>query len=172
MARELLKDLIYGEQLVSDGCKVDFAVGLTYSLNLEAMLTVPLAFGDLGELDSTVKQSPAFLLEGIRRSGDKIALFCNKGGIHVPGETRTVYSLLESSIFEVQDGNDIFSNFHPKIWLVKETDTEGEEWLKLSVMSRNLDFSTCLDICCSIRGHIGKHKRLRLPACRRWPIRR
>ena len=48
MARELLKDLIYGEQLVSAGCKVDFAVGLTYSLNLEAMLTVPLAFGDLG----------------------------------------------------------------------------------------------------------------------------
>ena len=94
MARELLKDLIYGEQLVSDDCKVDFAVGLTYSLNLEAMLTVPLAFGDLGELESSVKQSPAFLLEGIRRSGDKIALFCNKGGIRVPSETRTVYSLL------------------------------------------------------------------------------
>ena len=161
MARELLKDLIYGEQLVSAGCKVDFAVGLTYSLNLEAMLTVPLAFGDLGELDNSVKLSPAFLLEGIRRSSDKIALFCNKGGIHVPSETRTVYSLLESSIFEVQDGNDIFSNFHPKIWLVKETDKDGDEWLKLSVMSRNLDFSTCLDICCSIRGHIEKRRSLR-----------
>lgn len=161
MARELLKDLIYGEQLVSAGCKVDFAVGLTYSLNLEAMLTVPLAFGDLGELDNSVKLSPAFLLEGIRRSSDKIALFCNKGGIHVPSETRTVYSLLESSIFEVQDGNDIFSNFHPKIWLVKETDEGGDEWLKLSVMSRNLDFSTCLDICCSIRGHIEKRRSLR-----------
>ena len=70
MARELLKDLIYGEQLVSAGCKVDFAVGLTYSLNLEAMLTVPLAFGDLGELDNSVKLSPAFLLEGIRRKVD------------------------------------------------------------------------------------------------------
>ena len=161
MARELLKDLIYGEQLVSAGCKVNFAVGLTYSLNLEAMLTVPLAFGDLGELDNSVKLSPAFLLEGIRRSSDKIALFCNKGGIHVPSETRTVYSLLESSIFEVQDGNDIFSNFHPKIWLVKETDKGGDEWLKLSVMSRNLDFSTCLDICCSIRGHIEKRRSLR-----------
>ena len=161
MARELLKDLIYGEQLVSAGCKVDFAVGLTYSLNLEAMLTVPLAFGDLGELDSNVKLSPAFLLEGIRRSSDKIALFCNKGGIHVPSETRTVYSLLESSIFEVQDGNDIFSNFHPKIWLVKEIDKDGDEWLKLSVMSRNLDFSTCLDICCSIRGHIERRRSLR-----------
>ena len=161
MARELLKDLIYGEQLVSAGCKVNFAVGLTYSLNLEAMLTVPLAFGDLGELDNSVKLSPAFLLEGIRRSSDKIALFCNKGGIHVPSETRTVYSLLESSIFEVQDGNDIFSNFHPKIWLIKETDKGGDEWLKLSVMSRNLDFSTCLDICCSIRGHIEKRRSLR-----------
>lgn len=161
MARELLKDLIYGEQLVSAGCKVDFAVGLTYSLNLEAMLTVPLAFSDLGELDSNVKLSPAFLLEGIRRSSDKIALFCNKGGIHVPSETRTIYSLLESSIFEVQDGNDIFSNFHPKIWLVKEIDKDGDEWLKLSVMSRNLDFSTCLDICCSIRGHIERRRSLR-----------
>ena len=153
-----MKDLIYGEQLVSDGCKVDFAVGMTYSLNLEAMLTVPLAFGDLGELDSSVKQSPAFLLEGIRRSSDKIALFCNKGGIHVPNETRTIYTLLESSIFEVHDGNNIFSNFHPKLWLIKETDKEGNEWLKLSVMSRNLDFSTCLDICCSVRGRIEKRR--------------
>jgi hypothetical protein len=161
MARELLKDLIYGEQLVSDGCKVEFAVGLTYSLNLEAMLTVPLAFGDLGELDSSVKQSPAFLLEGIRRSSDKIALFCNKGGIHVPNETRTIYSLLENSIFEVQDGKDILSNFHPKLWLVKETDQDGKEWLKLSIMSRNLDFSTCLDICCSIRGRISKRRSMK-----------
>ena len=161
MARELLKDLIYGEQLVSDGCKVEFAVGLTYSLNLEAMLTVPLAFGDLGELDSSIKQSPAFLLEGIRRSSDKIALFCNKGGIHVPNETRTIYSLLETSIFEVQNGKDILSNFHPKLWLVKETDREGIEWLKLSVMSRNLDFSTCLDICCSIRGRIFKRRSMK-----------
>lgn len=158
MARELLKDLIYGEQLVSDGCKVEFAVGLTYSLNLEAMLTVPLAFGDLGELDSSVKQSPAFLLEGIRRSSDKIALFCNKGGIHVSDETRTIYSLMESCIFEVQNGKEILSNFHPKLWLVKEIDREGIEWLKLSVMSRNLDFSTCLDICCSIRGRISKRR--------------
>lgn len=161
MARELLKDLIYGEQIVSDGCKVEFAVGLTYSLNMEAMLTVPLAFGDLGELDSSVKQSPAFLLEGIRRSSDKIALFCNKGGIHVPNETRTIYSLLETSIFEVQNGKDVLSNFHPKLWLVKETDREGIEWLKLSVMSRNLDFSTCLDICCSIRGRISKRRSMK-----------
>ncbi len=161
MARELLKDLIYGEQLVSDGCKVDFAVGLTYSLNLEAMLTVPLAFGDLGELDESVKQSPVFLLEGIRRSSDKIALFCNKSGIHVPQETRTVFSLLEGSIFEVQNGRDIFSNFHPKLWLVKEIDRDGLEWLKLSVMSRNLDFSDCLDICCSIRGRIAKRRSLK-----------
>lgn len=158
MARELLKDLIYGEQLVSDGCKVDFAVGLTYSLNLETMLTVPLALGDLGELDNNVKQNPAFLLEGIRRSGDKIALFCNKSSILVPDETRTVFSLLEDSIFEVKKDAKTLSNFHPKLWLVKETDSDGVEWLNLSVMSRNLEYSTCLDICCSLRGKIGKRR--------------
>ena len=45
MARELLKDLIYGEQLVSDDCNVDFAVGLTYSLNWEATWKVTWAVG-------------------------------------------------------------------------------------------------------------------------------
>lgn len=155
MAKELLKDLIYGEQIITEGCKVEFAVGLTYSLNLEAMLTVPLAFGEFGELDSTVRQNPAFLLEGIRRSSDKMVLFCNKGGIHVPKVAQPIYSLLESSVFEVQNGNDIFSNFHPKLWLVKETDDDGCAWLKLAVMSRNLELSSCLDICCSFRGRIG-----------------
>ena len=158
MARDLLKDLIYGEQIISDGCKVDLAVGMTYSLNLEAMLTVPLAFGALGELDSNVRQSPAYLLEGIRRTSDRIVLFCNKGGISVPKEVREIYSLLENSIFEVQNDMSrhkyIPSNFHPKIWLVKETDQEGSSWLKLAVMSRNLEFSSCLDICCTLRGKI------------------
>lgn len=158
MARDLLKDLIYGEQIISDGCKVDLAVGMTYSLNLETMLTVPLAFGALGELDSNVRQSPAYLLEGIRRTSDRIVLFCNKGGISVPKEVREIYSLLENSIFEVQNDMPrhkyIPSNFHPKIWLVKETDQEGNSWLKLAVMSRNLEFSSCLDICCTLRGKI------------------
>ena len=67
MAKDILKDLIYGEQLVTDGCQVIFAVGLTYSLDLEALLTVPLAFSDLGDLDSSVRRNPAYLLEGIRR---------------------------------------------------------------------------------------------------------
>ena len=167
MASDLLKDLIYGEQLVTAGCKVDFAVGMTYSLNLEAMLTAALAIGELGELDGGVKQNPVFLLEGIRRCGDKVALFCNKGGIEVPGEARTLYSLLETSIFEVQDGSDVLSNFHPKMWLVKERDEDGGEWLKLSVMSRNLSFSTCLDICCTIRGRIGDERSERGAAAHR-----
>ena len=154
MAKELLNDLIYGEQIVTDGCKVEFAVGLTYSLDLEAMLTVPLAFGELGELDDNVRHSPAFLLEGIRRSSDKIVLFCNKGGIHVPQEAKTIFSLLEGSIFEIKNGNSLFSNFHPKLWLVQEVDKEGQPWLKLAVMSRNLTFSSCLDICCTLRGKI------------------
>jgi HKD family nuclease len=157
MAKELLKDLIYGEQLTSAGCEVEFAVGLTYSLDLEAMLTVTLAFSDLGELDSASKLNPAYLLESVRRSSDKFALFCNKGCINVPNEARTIYSLMEGGIFEVEDKKDsIFSNFHPKLWLVKETDRDGTHYLKLSVMSRNLSFSTSLDICCSIRGRIGK----------------
>lgn len=158
MAKDILKDLIYGEQLVSDGCQVIFAVGLTYSLDLEALLTVPLAFSDLGDLDSSVRRNPAYLLEGIRRASEKFVVFCNKGSIHVPQEARTIFSLMESSIVEVQNKDKKLRNFHPKLWLVKEKDSEGKTWLKLSVMSRNLTFSNCLDICCTLRGRIMRNR--------------
>lgn len=44
---------------------MDFAMGMTYSLSFEAMLTAHLAFGMLGEMDDNVIQSPHILLEAI-----------------------------------------------------------------------------------------------------------
>ncbi len=161
MQRELLKDLIYGEQIKTQGCQVNFMVGLTYSLDLEAMLTIPLAIADIGELDSSVKKNPTYILTGIHKASNKIAIFCNKGKIHVPKQQNVIYPLLESSIFEVVNKDNIFSNFHPKLWLVHETDKNGIEWLKLSVLTRNIDLSTCIDTCCSIRGRIFKRRSLK-----------
>lgn len=147
-----MKDQIFSELLASAGYEVDFAIGTTYSLSFETLLCVPISFGMLGELDDSTFNNPYYLLESIRRSSDKFAIFCNKGGIAVPANVKTVYSLLEKSIFEVSKKEDQFANFHPKIWIIKEhqIDDESKRQIKLIVMSRNLTFDTSLDIAASL----------------------
>ena len=100
---DIMQDLVYGDMLTTSGYDVEFAVGTTYSMDMKALLIVPYSLGMFGDLGSNVKSSPVFLLESIRRSSNKFALFCHRGGIHMPHETQSYYPLVENSIFEVQD---------------------------------------------------------------------
>lgn len=121
MAEKLLKEHLYGDLLApSTGYSTDFALGMTYSLSFEALLTAHMAFGMLGEVDDNVMQSRHMLLEAITKSSDKVVVFCNKGGIVVPSTIRKVYSLMERNIFEVFDKKNHKANFHPKLWLIRE----------------------------------------------------
>ena len=116
MAEKLLKEHLYGDLLApTPGYFTDFALGMTYCLSFEAMLTAHLAFGMLGEMDENVIQSPHLLLEAITKSSEKVVVFCNKGGIAVPPTIRKVFSLMERNIFEVFDKRNNKANFHPKL---------------------------------------------------------
>ena len=85
----MMQDLIYGDVLSTPGYDVEFAVGTTYSLDMKALLIVPYSLGMFGDLSENVKASPLFLLESIRRSSDKFALFCHRGGIpHAEGNIK------------------------------------------------------------------------------------
>lgn len=155
MARGSFRNLMYNEILSTPGYEQVFAIGTTYSLSLEALITVPISFGMLGELDDNIRQSPVCILEAVRRCADKFVIFCNKGSISVPSEIRKVYSLLEKSIIEVSDKNNHFSNFHPKLWVVKERNSEDlTEQIKIIVLSRNLTFDNSIDIACTLTGRI------------------
>ena len=75
----------YGKLLMmEEGFHLDFAVAMTYSLDLDAALEIPVALGSVNVLDSEEQKNPICVLEAIRRSMDKIAIFCNAGSIHVP----------------------------------------------------------------------------------------
>lgn len=149
--------LDYGNLLQPEiGYEVEFAVALTYSLDLEALLGVPMSLGLLENMDSNLKDVPMFLLEGIRKSSDKIAIFCNPGGIKLPQKIESVYSLLENSVFEVK-ANEI-SNFHPKMWFVKYSDDDGNAYIKIIVLSRNLTFDRSWDVSFAFTGRVGRHR--------------
>lgn len=150
--------LSYGDLLRPDvGYSLDFAAGLTYSLDLEALLGVPVSLGLLEDADDELMRSPLYILEAIRKSADRIAIVCNAGSIKLPHKIQSVYSLLEESVFEVKLENR--GNFHPKLWVLKYSDSNGDSYIKLLVLSRNLTFDTSLDLCISMRGKVGRAKR-------------
>jgi len=169
--RDTLKDLLYSDLLQpSPGFEVDFAAGVTYSLSFEGLLSVPMAFGMLGEFDETIRQSPAYLLESIRRGGDRFILFCNKGGIQVPQNSQTIYSLFESSIQEVVDNDKMTANFHPKMWVIREINDKDEEQIRLLILSRNLTYSDDIDVIVSMRGRLLPEGRRSKNARRHQPL--
>ena len=153
---DLANDRIgYSELLRPDlGYTLDFAVGMTYSLDLEALLGVPVALGMLDEGDEIDLSSPLFILEAIRKSADRIALFCNAGGIKLPTQIRSVYSLLENSVFQVKTDDE--KNFHPKIWVLRYSKEGCPSKIRLLVMSRNLTFDNSIDVCAALSGNIGE----------------
>jgi hypothetical protein len=65
MARRLFDQesnrLFYGEQLMPEpGYSLDFAVGMTYSLDLNAFLGIPISLGMLDDLESAGAQRTRF----------------------------------------------------------------------------------------------------------------
>jgi len=164
MARSILNQqrdrLYYGEMLMPrDDYKLDLAVGMTYSLDLEALLGVPVSLGMLGDIDTPHNKNPYLLLEAIRRSSDKIAIFCNAGSMKLPQNILSVYALLEKSVFEVllpQSESSRRANFHPKMWVLKYSKSKNDSYVKVITLSRNLTFDNSFDVAVELTGNVGK----------------
>ena len=94
--------LDYGQVLAPPvNYKLDFAIGTTYSLDLDALVGACIALGLAEETDSDLMKNPVCLLEALRATGDKVALFCEGGQIHLPGNVTSLYILLEKMVFPV-----------------------------------------------------------------------
>ncbi len=135
--------------------KLDFAIGTTYSLDLDALVGSSISLGLSQETDSNLKDNPIFLLEALRSTGDKIALFCEKGRIRLPNNPTQLYILLEDMVFQVDNPKQIkdkYASFHPKFWLLRFTDDNENILYKLIVLSRNLTFDRSWDISFSMNG--------------------
>lgn len=158
MADALWNDIVYTDVLQSDGFVIDYAVCTTYSLDMPSLLSVPFMLGTMTDLTETAMRSPHLILETINQSAGKFAVFCNAGCMAVPQANSKVYSLLEQSVVQVtlQAKGGGFVNFHPKVWIIKETNPNtGDQQIKLIVLSRNLTGSNDLDVVCELIGKIG-----------------
>ena len=158
--------LDYGNILIPpDSYILDFAVGATYSLDLDALVGVCIALGLSVESDSNIMKDPVCLLEAIRRTGDKLALFCEAGQIYLPRKLSVVYTLLEKMVFQVVTKamkGIKYPSFHPKFWLLRYTNKE-EVLYRIVVLSRNLTFDRSWDICFYMDGKLGEETDKNIP---------
>ena len=100
------------------GLRLDLAVLTTYTLDLEALLALPLAA--MAHADGGVEkllEDPLLLLQALREAGDRIHVFVDETGIAVPRRERELYATLEESVHPVRaPGGGVF---HPKVWLAR-----------------------------------------------------
>lgn len=151
-----------------DGFRFDCAVGTTFSLDLIALLTAPLAFAmfdwqdDEGRLTADPAElgaDPLALLESLRRCADRIHLFCQAGQIKVPPTNQRLLAFLEQSVIEVQPPgakDSRFGVFHPKVWALRFVDTAegGSVRYRLLCLSRNLTFDRSWDTVLLLDGEL------------------
>ena len=129
------------------GYRLEFAVLTTYTLDLEALLVLPLSVlvhpdGGLEELLA----DPLRLHQAIRDAGDRVHAFVDEKGIAIPRGARSLYSMLESSVHPVRAPSR--GAFHPKVWVARFTaaDETAEDLLRVAVLSRNLTFDRSWDV--------------------------
>lgn len=151
--------LDYGQILAPPAeYNLDFAVGTTYSLNLDALVGASLALGLSEETDSELMNNPVCLLEALRSTGDNVALFCEGGQIHMPNRVTPLYILLEKMVFSVKTpkrkGIAAYPSFHPKFWLIRYSNNDGDLRYRVIVLSRNLTFDRNWDIAYYMDGHV------------------
>ena len=145
------------------GYRIDQAVLTTYSLDLDVLLGLPLAV--LAQSDRSLDdllEDPLLLLEALREAGDRVHVFVDEGGIAIPGISRALFAMLEQSVHPMRAANG--GAFHPKVWLVRFLNEDGDALLRVAVSSRNLTFDRSWDIAlvseaAPARGRIIKESR-------------
>ena len=143
------------------GYRLDFAVLTTFTLDLEALLVLPLSVlahpdGGLEELLAV----PLGLHQAIRDAGDRVHAFVDETDIGIPRRARPLYSMLESSVHAVRAPYG--GAFHPKVWVVRfaAVDETAVALLRVAVLSRNLTFDRSWDVALASEAPLRSRRRV------------
>lgn len=161
--------LNYGQLLMPPvGYTLVRAVGTTYSLDLETLMSVCIALGIQESTDSTLTKNPFAILKSLQELSEKLLIYCEAGQIApMPPEKSPLMLMLDKMIVPVKlkaiKGKGIPS-FHPKTWTLQYEDAEGNQYFRFIVLSRNLTFDRSWDVAVSLDGKLtGAHHRSSYP---------
>lgn len=153
--------LDYGRLLIPpEGYRLDRAVAATYSLDLNTLLSVPVALFYSQTLEGQLQGERFQLLEAIRRTADIVTVYCQHGQIHVPERYNRLFAFMEQMIVPVTMG-DAFSSFHPKVWVLRygPKDSRQSLFYRVLVLSRNLTYDRSWDLAVALEGKVASARR-------------
>ena len=139
------------------GYELDRAIATTFSLDLLALLTAPLAFTffDWEDTEGRPTGDPLAILESLRLYSDRISIFCQSGRIAVP-HTHKLFTYLENSVFAVTAQRP-GAVFHPKLWILRLIAPNQPIIYRVLIPTRNLTFERCWDTVLTLeigRAHV------------------
>lgn len=130
-----------------EGLVLDAAIGLTYTLDLKALLSIPTAFAVTGHASMTESGSimpPLELLDALRNYADLVTVYVDSSGLTVPSQAQSgIFSLIERCVVPVTAPRG--GVFHPKLWAVRFRDGADYVTHRLVISSRNLTFDRSWD---------------------------
>ena len=152
---------LYGGSLrPPPGTVFDAGVATTFSLDIETALAVPVTLALFASEDrDELLKSPLALLEGLERTADRLAIFCEAGRIQAqPAPQSRLCTLLERLITEVVAPRG--GSFHPKVWVLRYRPLETGEptRTRLLVLSRNLTRDRSWDLCLCLDGKVERRR--------------
>ena len=149
-----------------DGYLLDRAVGTTFTLDLMALLSVPLAFTfrDAQDGDGQLATEPLSLLESARRYAGRIVVFSQGGYTGVPRADQPALAFIEESLVTVfpPARSELGAIFHPKVWALRYVPSEGTGdqpvRYRLVSQSRNLTFDSSWDVSLVLDGDLNESR--------------
>ena len=149
-----------------DGYRLDQGIGTTFSLDLVALLRVPLAFTvfDWQQADGSPTADPYALLAALRQYADRLTIFCQAGQIAVPRHDYRLLSQLEDAIVEAKCPT-AGGVFHPKVWALRFLSPGEPIRYRLLILSRNLTFDRSWDAALVLDGELTNRTRA-IASCR------
>ncbi len=132
------------------GYRLDRAVATTFTLDLTALLPIPLAFAgrDLGD-----DLEPISAMQAIRNYASRIDVYFQAGHVRVESKFHTLLAFLEPVVHPImtRGKGDLF---HPKIWLARyrSATTSDPDRYKFVCGSRNLTNDRAWDVVVALDG--------------------
>ncbi len=142
------------------GFTLHHAIGTTFSLDLETLLSIPLGFAvlDWENSEGKLDLNPVKLLHALRHLSTNITIFCQVGRIAVPHKHHPLFSHLEPMVIEVNAPSEN-GIFHPKTWLLRFTSQDNRVIYRFVCLSRNLTQDRSWDTILTLDGELTDRER-------------
>ena len=150
--------LDYGAMLIPpSGYRLAKAVAATYSLDLNTLLSIPVALFFSQTLEGNFEAERVQLLEAIQRCPDVLRVYHQSGRIHVPRKHNRLYGLLEPCVVGILPEN-AYTAFHPKVWVLRYEHDDEPTVYRAIVLSRNLTYDRSWDIAAHLDGKVTEER--------------